>query len=333
MPLRRFTPWKKDVKVIKELCYKAVAILFALCFVVLSAGDLCALAVCGDADGDGIVTAADGRLVFDYASGKDVDISYTGKKEADVDGDGTLTVGDAAQILRYVSGAEAKLPTNAVLRLQVLSLPHKTMYLPGEPFDIGGFRIGALYSDGVLRPISSYTYSGYTDIPGTKIITVDARGKKLSFTVQVDDPVPVRLEIASYPTKRLYSVGSLLSTSGLVLKAVYADGSRAALNGYSVSGYDGEPGIHTIKLMYMGVSTEYTVGCGYSAIINGGGSRLNVRSDSNGSASVVGTFNEGDAVVVIEPDGQNGWCYCWGKSSSGAYISGWCYKQYLIISA
>lgn len=314
------------------MLYKVFSAAFAAYIAILCAVAPKASAICGDADCDGVVTAADAELVFDWVAGKNVAISDTGKAEADVDGDGVLTVGDAAQILRYVNGSEKSLPSNALLRIGILSLPYKTVYAVGEAFDGAGLSLAAFYSDGSTRLLKSYALAGFSSTAGMKIVKATARGKTASFTVAVRADEPVGLEITTYPTQRAYRVGTRLNTAGLIVQAVYADGSRGTVTGYSFSGYDGEAGIHNVKLVYMGVSTQFTVGCGYNATVNGGGTKLNVRTKSDISSSVVGTFNEGDTITVIDTVGENGWCFCYGKSSGGEYISGWCWKQYLQIS-
>lgn len=309
---------------------KLIALFTALAMALLN--PLYAFGLMGDVNADGVINAADGQLVFDYAAGKGDDLSYSAKQAADVDGDGEVTVGDAAQIIRYVNRTETKLPTNKLLRLSVLSMPHKTMYLPGESFDITGFKLAALYSGGQIKEINDYSYSGYSDSPGGKIITVGALGKMLSFTVTVDAPYPTSLSVSTSPTRRNYTVGTPLSLNGLVLTAHYESGATQKVDAYSVSGYDGKAGVKTVELSYMGAKTSFTVGCGYNATVNCGGTRINVRQGAGTLYSSLGTFNEGSGITVIDPAGENGWCYCFGKSSVGTYISGWCLKEYLIIT-
>ena len=57
----------------------------------------------GDANGDGMITAADAALVLRSLVGLS-ELTMRGAANADVDGDGTVTAADAAAILRYVVG-------------------------------------------------------------------------------------------------------------------------------------------------------------------------------------------------------------------------------------
>lgn len=284
--------------------------------------------VTGDVNGDGAVTRADGELVFDYASGN-TDVFQGNEKAADVDGDGSVTVGDAAQILRYAAGEESLLPANYIKKLSILTPPYRTVYTMGESFSSAGLSVGALYADGQMRLVKSYALSGYSDVTGAKVITVTARGKRISFALRVEEP-PVRsVVIETPPDKRCYTVGESFSPKGLLLIAVYENGMRVKLGNYSVSGFDGRAGLKTLRFMYMGKSAECTVGCGYDAEVSCGGNRLNVRVGPSTDYTVAGTFLEGQSLTVLDKAEKDGWLYCYGLSEAGEYISGWCYAQYI----
>ncbi len=65
------------------------------------------VALYGDADGDGTVTAKDATLILRKVAQMPVDIDAAA---ADVDGDGSLTAKDATLILRYVAQAITSFP-------------------------------------------------------------------------------------------------------------------------------------------------------------------------------------------------------------------------------
>ena len=285
----------------------------------------------GDVNGDGVVTAADGELIFNYVSNEGVALTDTEKQAADVDGDGNVTVGDATQILRYASGAEGRLPANAVARLNILSPPYKLNYRVGEQFNMEGFMLSVTYTGGQSRLVRRYSYTDFEDSVGVKLITVACRGKLVSFTVQVEEPRLSELSIVSLPGKRSYTVGQSLSLDGLMAMGVYENGTSTVINGYSVSGYDGTPGIHNVRIMYMGKTAEFTVGCGYSATVNCGGTRLNVRSGPGKSYGTVDAFYEGTRIVAVDIESYGDWVMCWGKAVSGNYVYGWCSKALLNI--
>ncbi|MBQ3195931.1 MAG: bacterial Ig-like domain-containing protein [Clostridia bacterium] len=285
----------------------------------------------GDVNGDGIVDRTDGELVFNYVAAGG-NFTQAQKSVADIDGDGRITVGDATQILRYASGREKKLPASAISHLNILSPPHKLKYKVGEAFSMEGFKLSVTYTNGQTRLTDKYTHSGFSGTAGTKIITVSSYGRLISFTVNVEQPQISELQLARLPSKRNYRIGQTLSLTGLKLNAVYANGSTEELSGYSVSGYSGEAGVHRVKLMYMGKTAEFEVGCGYSAVINCGGTRLNVRTGPSTSYAKKSAFLNGTSIIVTDRTGENGWVQCWGADENGNYVYGWCSAEYIDIN-
>ncbi|MBE6678492.1 MAG: hypothetical protein E7597_06840 [Ruminococcaceae bacterium] len=312
----------------KKAFFKTAAIILACLF----ASPLSAAALKGDVNGDGRVDRRDAELVFDYASGSNTGLTEAQKSTADVDGDGMLSVGDAAQILRYHTGTEEKLPANEVARLNILSPPYKLKYKAGDALNMEGFMLSVTYTNGQTKLINRYSYTGFDGGSGTKIITVSCRGKLISFTVAVDEPKLREIQPTYLPSKRSYTVGEVLSLAGLRLNGIYEDGTSKELTGYSVSGYSGEAGLHTVKLMYMGKTSEFTVGCGNRATVRCGGTRLNVRTGAGTSYQRIGAFLEGSSIIVTDLVGKDGWVQCWGLDDSGNYIHGWCLKAHLSIS-
>ena len=65
--------------------------------------------------------------------------------------------------------------------------------------------------------------------------------------------------ITTQPTKTQYKLGETLNTAGMVITAVYNDGSTRAVTGYTVSGYKATVGNHTITVSYKGKTAEFTV--------------------------------------------------------------------------
>jgi len=144
----------------------------------------------------------------------------------------------------------------------VLSLPEKTEYKPGESLDTEGLSVRV------------YTANGHFDVseglecrpetfrdPGRQSITVSYAGKRCSFTVTVKDDNQLRsIDIASLPTRREYTVGDTLDTSGLSIQLIY--GSRTEI---ASSGFDCSPsqfstaGSQTVTVSYAGHSASFSI--------------------------------------------------------------------------
>ncbi len=313
----------------KKALHKLTAVILA-CF---AAAPLSVTALKGDVNGDGKVTRTDAELVFNYAAESSTVLTDAQKTAADVDGDGKISVGDATQILRYQAGTEEKLPVNEVARLNILSPPYKLKYKMGETLDMEGFMLSVTYTNGQMRLINrNYSFTEIGGNAGTKIVTVSCCGKLISFTVTVEEPELKEIQLAYLPTKRIYTVDEPLSLAGLRLNGIFDGGTSRELSGYSASGYSGKAGLHTVKLMYMGKTAEFDVGCGYATTVRCGGTRLNVRSGPSTSHQRLGAFLEGANIVVTDLTESNGWVQCWGLDDSGNYIHGWCLKEHLIIN-
>ena len=168
--------------------------------------------------------------------------------------------------ITIVKSAEEPEPTLDEIRL---TGPTKTEYVQGEELDLSGLVVTAVYSDGseVELQTGDYTVSGYDpNAIGEQTITVTYEGKTATFTVTVtegEEPEPVleKIEITG-PTKTEYVQGEELDLSGLVVTAVYSDGSKAEVKAgdYTVSGYDPDTaGEQTVTVTYGGKTAAFTV--------------------------------------------------------------------------
>ena len=84
-------------------------------------------------------------------------------------------------------------PATVILTsIAVKTLPTKTTYTVGEPFDQSGLTLTATYSDGSTKTVSSgFTCAGYSSTTaGAKTITVTYQGKTTSFAVTVTEKSP-----------------------------------------------------------------------------------------------------------------------------------------------
>ena len=99
-----------------------------------------------DFNGDGQVNTADGQALLDYATG--VRTSLSAMDKADVDGDGDVDSHDAYVFLKELTCAEAILPANGSVDLQVtFTLTTEARALLEESFPNGGYIQGFLFAD------------------------------------------------------------------------------------------------------------------------------------------------------------------------------------------
>lgn len=129
-------------------------------------------------------------------------------------------------------------PEKTLVAITVKSAPTTTTYEPGAAttLDVTGLEVEAFYSDGTTAILTSsqYTISGFNGSQsGAQTITVTSGGKTATFIVVVSDPeAPVTLlalQVAKMPYRTMYGIGGTFSTDGIVVDALYSDGTQRTL--------------------------------------------------------------------------------------------------------
>jgi len=186
---------------------------------------------------------------FDSATpgSKTVTVSYDGKTAAF-----TVMVNQAGKSLTSIL---------------ITSQPAQTTYTTGESLVLTGLVVTAVYSDGSTTVINNdeLAVNGFDSVmPGSKTITVSYGDKSADFTVTVNPVIKtlISIHITSQPAQTTYAIGESLVLTGLVVTAVYSDGSTTVINNneLTVSGFDsGTPGSKTVTVSYGGKSADFTV--------------------------------------------------------------------------
>lgn len=139
-----------------------------------------------------------------------------------------------AEIEKTIS---VKVIDKIVTGISITTPPTKTVYLAGENFDPTGMVVSEMYNDGSSVPVSGYTWSpdgalGTDDVKVTVSYTTAAEE-----TYTAEQAISVRemtgIEITTAPTKTEYANGQPFDPAGMVVSAVFDDGSKAAVSGYT----------------------------------------------------------------------------------------------------
>ncbi len=164
----------------------------------------------------------------------------------------------ASTLLRYNYLAQ---PTLTGIRIK--QQPAKTSYFVGETQNLTGLRVELVYSDGTTKEITDgYTVSGFdSSSEGTKTLNVTYDGKSASFTVTVAKAQLVSIRVKNAPTRTTYFIGEALKTDGLVVTAIYSDGSSKDLTeGWQTNGFSSSAeGEKTVTVTYQGKTATFTV--------------------------------------------------------------------------
>ena len=165
---------------------------------------------------------------------------------------------------------------NATLEsIKVATKPTKNVYEIGEQLNLAGLVVKAVYSDETEEAITGYRTSkntGYTftsDDVGAFTINVTYEEKTTSFSVTVNphvDPETLEsLEITEEPNKLSYHIGDAFNLAGLVVTAIYSNGSRSVRTDYSSSVLEGhvfttdELGANTVTITYETVNASFDI--------------------------------------------------------------------------
>ncbi|HOI84540.1 MAG TPA: bacterial Ig-like domain-containing protein [Acholeplasmataceae bacterium] len=160
-------------------------------------------------------------------------------------------------------------PEKTLVAISIKTAPTQSTYELGATFSADGLVVEAFYSDGstAILTSSQYTISGFNaNQSGAQTITVTSEGKTATFTVVVSDPeAPVELlalQVQKLPYRTMYALGGTFSTDGIVVNALYSDGTQrvledgeATFTGFSSSVY----GKKTITVAFGGKQTTFDV--------------------------------------------------------------------------
>lgn len=140
-----------------------------------------------------------------------------------------------------------------------VTAPTKVSYLYGEEIDFSGMSVKALYSDGTSAVVTDYTVSGYdVAVLGEQTITVSYQEFTDTFMVTVSNAVS-GIELTP-PVKLEYQIGEAFDSAGMVVYAVWLDGSKAVLTDYDMTGFDSNQiGEKTITVSYLGFTSSFNI--------------------------------------------------------------------------
>lgn len=158
------------------------------------------------------------------------------------------------------SNATVEWIAKEVVKIELTSLPDKLKYKDGESFDSSGLIVTVTYDDGTVQETTNYTLSlPDMSTAGTKTVTVTCGSQTATFDITVISIS--KIEVTTPPTKLEYHKGDALDTTGMVISAVWTDGSKEVLtDGYTVSDLDStETGEKTITITYQTFTATFTV--------------------------------------------------------------------------
>lgn len=120
--------------------------------------------------------------------------------------------------------------------LAVTKPPKKTIYKSGESFDPTGMVVEASYGFGLTSEVTGYTVTPSVLTDGVTEVTItytEGRATKTASTPVTVEKVLVSIEVTTPPTKTIYDYLESFDPAGMVVTAMFSDGSTAVAEGYS----------------------------------------------------------------------------------------------------
>lgn len=111
----------------------------------------------------------------------------------------------------------------------------KRDYYPGDSFDTSNLIVTANYTDDQTQIVSSYNVTPAVLEKDTQKVTITYQGKTAEIDVNVTVPTVTAIEVTSPPAKTSYKKGEVFDPTGMVITAVYSNGTRKAVTEYSYS--------------------------------------------------------------------------------------------------
>ena len=150
-----------------------------------------------------------------------------------------------------------------LVSVSVKTMPNKTSYFAGEPFDQTGLTLTATYNNGNTETISSgISCTGFSSATaGQKTVTASYGGKSTTFTVEVKAIVPTGITVKTAPNKTEYFVGDSYDGTGLVVNVTYNNGTNKDITtGFTTSGFSSATaGKNTVTVSYEGFTATFDV--------------------------------------------------------------------------
>ena len=150
-----------------------------------------------------------------------------------------------------------------LVSVSVKTMPNKTSYFTGEPFDQTGLTLTATYNNGNTETVSlGIECTGFSSATaGQKTVTASYGGKSTTFTVEVKAIVTTGITVKTAPNKTEYFVGDSYDGTGLVVKVTYNNGTNKDITtGFTTSGFSSATaGKNTVTVSYEGFTATFDV--------------------------------------------------------------------------
>ena len=157
-----------------------------------------------------------------------------------------------------------------VLSVEIDAEPEKTVYY-GTDFkiDLTGLEFTALYDNGTRETVTpERAYCKRAVAIGSNTVILEYKGCTASFPIEVKAKLSECIEVVA-PTKTKYNIGEEEDFSGLIVYLKYNDGSKIAIDDYTVESKldTKKTGDYVVTVRYKTYEAKFTLTVEYTAIL------------------------------------------------------------------
>lgn len=210
------------------------------------------------------IDIAGGTIQITYVSGDTVELPLSVEMITGYDpnrlGGQTLTVTYKEFTVTFDIQVSKK-PTATKILLK--SMPTNSKFVQGTKFDLSGSEISVIYDNGETKVVAitdSMISGGDIHTIGKQELIISYEGLNLCIPVEVIPLEVEKIELTSLPLKLVYLEGEKFDATGIILTVHYNNGEDVVVSeGYTITGYSSEPGVHTITITYLSKTVDFTV--------------------------------------------------------------------------
>ncbi len=194
-----------------------------------------------------------------YSDGTVVDVTaeaVIGTADTAEAGTKTVTVTYAGQTASF----DVTVKAVEVVSIEIETEPANKEYFVGQTLNTDGLKVVATYNNGTTAEITEYAVdTTVLDVAGTKTVTVTYAGQTASFDVTVKAVELTSIEFTA-PNKTVYNLNEELDLDGMLVKAIYSDGTSADVTAKATVNADlTTAGTKTVTVTYEGHSASFEI--------------------------------------------------------------------------
>lgn len=189
---------------------------------------------------------------------------------------------------------------NSLKNIEIKEQPEKLNYYEGDNFESKGLVVQANYNSRT-NPSVILKYSDYSIVNGTnlkagqKYVTISYQDKSINLPISVEKNSVIKLEIKNQPDKTEYKEGQNFDKTGMVIEAIYKNGTTKTISDYTIeNGNNLETEQTSVTIVYDGQKIEQSIKVTPNPLIE-----LKISKAPNKQKYVVGQNFDKTGMIII----------------------------------